>query len=233
MAPKPWRSCTTSSVATLPLTPTTIAWEVGARLPSWNKTCPHPRYVWNLVFLSLKLGYVSVPWRGIYILYSFLTSQLRVWNFMEHKTIFGPIMKTFKGHMESWTSQWPVFGILKIPKSPPQSYLLFKYCRQTPGIPGAMLPYCFFVSNVFHFQVPGPAKGQPPTPPTAASTLATPNCNASNWDILKVEGKGLRLVFHLYISWGALDTNHSSWLTYHMDINIYICIKTSIIYSWY
>ena len=127
----------------------------------------------------LKLGYASVPWRGIYILYSFLTSQLRVWNFMEHKTIFG-IIKTFKGHMESCCLPVTCLRDSEDPKITSPKLLAIQNCRQTRGIPGAMLPYCFFVSNAFHFQVPGPAKGQPPTPPTAASTLATPNCNASN-----------------------------------------------------
>ena len=67
-----------------------------------EQTCPHPwGMLEDMLVPFLKMGYVSFPWRGYIHMYSFLTSQLRVWNFMEHKTIFGPIMKTFKGHMES------------------------------------------------------------------------------------------------------------------------------------
>lgn len=42
---------------------------------------------------------------GYIHMYSFLTSQLRVWNFMEDKTIFGPIIKAFKGHI--WSREPP------------------------------------------------------------------------------------------------------------------------------
>lgn len=116
--------------------------QLGFSLPSWNKHVPTPWVCLKIVFPFLKPGYVSVPWRGIYILYSFLTSQLRVWNFMEHKTIFGPIMKTFKGHMESCCLPVTCLRDSEDPKI-------------TSPKPGAMLPYCFLFQYFECISFPG------------------------------------------------------------------------------
>ena len=144
---------------------------------------------------------------------------------MEHKTIFWPYNETFKGHMESCCLPVTCLRDSEDPKITSQSYLLFKYCRQTRGIPGAMLPYCFLFQYFECISFPGCLGQQKDSPQRTHGGIYFGHTKLQRLELRHSQSwrKGAAAWVH-WIQIVPVDW-HIVWMIYY-TWDVYICKKT-------